>query len=746
MASHPLSEPPPSGPASGVLVRLLPFADASMEAAPMSTRSGRRATEPPPSGPVSGVVAPVLFRGEGGPGFWIRGPETSVEARLVDIDAGPCKIIRLAPNGAWFVPEPGVDYPLDTPVQITLHAGETEIGPIWVKVVAPPSLAQDNPIFGLAFQDIQFRMAREIVVLLRDLAAAGAAQLAHRSAQVREEITETSRIRSVIRALAGVNSRGTVDGLPNAVLRMTSFDEPGGILLWEGSGEWGSAPFVVDVTGYNSVYRLHFDVVSPAGPACAMTSLPRRIERLRHRQYRRGDVNGTLGVSLHHPLWPRLPQIKREVRDISFGGISFDTILDDLLFPGLTLPLIEVTDQDGEVVRLKGEVRSVGHQGDEAVARVSVSHYSWRDESRWNRLVARMLYPTTRSDETWGDPTWSLMKDAGYFNLSGKAPEHFVQLKTSYLQVDKQGASVPGLFCHAVFPADDGSVHGTVSIMKVYKSSWMLHQLAKRRGSCNVQNPRAILRDLYTRAFEHTQTDQGFRYIFAYAEADVPWNKLSHFAFAEKYVGSGKALAMPFRLMEVSVADRSPRVPDPAEIGLAVSREIGLVLGHVRRTRPACYVEALDLTPEHADLSGISRRWSQAGFMRDRAVFVARRGGVVVAAAIVECGETGANLFRLVDSMRLVALVTGGDGTFSSLVDAARDWFRERGKDAFVYFRENEDPGPAEVMKLRDLGPGVFWVIASELMPDFLEHVFESTSPRRMTAQQAEDAAPGVRR
>jgi len=85
--------------------------------------------------------------------------------------------------------------------------------------------------------------------------------------------------------------------------------------------------------------------------------------------------------------------------------------------------------------------------------------------------------------------------------------------------------------------------------------------------------------------------------------------------------------------------------------------------------------------------------------------------------------------------MRLVAMAPGGDAAFPALTDAARGWFRERRKEAFVYFRESEDPGPADVMKLRDLGPGVFWVIAAELMPEFLEHVFEATSPRVMSPE-----------
>lgn len=721
----PLSEPPPpSGPVSQVFVRLLPYGDVSSTDAPPSSRpSGRLSDMPPPSGPVSGVAAPILFRDNNGPGFWIRGPEANVEVRMIDTAFAPCKIIRLAPNGAWFVPERGVQYPLDEPLEISLHAGEREIGPLRAEVVAPPSLVHD-PIYGLSFREVPHRIAREIVRLLRDLASNGTARLAHRSPQVREEVRDPSRIRSIVRALSGVDGQGFVGGRRETPMRIASYDEPGRLILWDGTAEWGEEPYFIDIEGYNSVYRLHFGSVTAAGEGHALTSVPTRIERIRHRQHRRGDAEGHLTASFYHPLWPRMAQIKRVVRDVSFGGISFTTSLDDdLLFPGLMLPLIEIRDaRTGDLVRLKGEVRAVDQIGEEGVARMSVTHYSWRDESRWNRLIARTLYPTTQGGEERVEDVWDLYKESGYFNLSGKAPEQFDPLKQSYEKVDIQGASVPGLFCHAVFPSERG-IEATVSMMRVYRSTWMLHQIAKRRGA-----PRRILRDVYTRAFEAARFDPGLGFVVSYMDAHVPWNKLSHFAFASRHVESGNAVVLPFHFWEVNTSDRAPYVPHPPEVTPATPREIATLFRHIRQSRPDCYSDALDFVPEQVDLSSVARKWNQAGFRRERNVLVARRGNTPVAAAIVECGETGANLFRLVDNMRLFALEPGGDGAFVSLMSAARAWFRERDKEAFAYFQEDEDPGPLEAGRLRDLGDGCLWIIAAALLQDFLDHVFEVSS------------------
>jgi hypothetical protein len=325
---------------------------------------------------------------------------------------------------------------------------------------------------------------------------------------------------------------------------------------------------------------------------------------------------------------------------------------------------------------------------------------------------------------------WDLFHTAGYFNLSGKSPEEFDRLRAQFVEVGQKGACVPGLFCHAVVPSDRG-VEATVSILKAYESTWMLHQLAKRPRQPGAPGSRQILRDLYVRAFEHTQTDRKLKWALAYAEATVPWNQQTHFAFAQKHAETRLAMAMPFQLMEVRSADRSVSGDSGFEIGFAREDEVRTILAVVAATRPRPYTEALDLVDERVDLGGAASHWRREGLSREREILVARRGGVAVAAAIVESGETGTNLFRLLDGLRLIPLLLGGSAALPALLDAARAWFGARGKESFVYFREGEDPGPASITRLGDLGEGKLWIVAAEILPEFLEHVFEITSPRR---------------
>ena len=120
---------------------------------------------------------------------------------------------------------------------------------------------------------------------------------------------------------------------------------------------------------------------------------------------------------------------------------------------------------------------------------------------------------------------------------------------------------------------------------------------------------------------------------------------------------------------------------------------------------------------------------------RERVVFTARRMGVPSAAAVVETGEAGTNLFRLLDCVRVFPLREGGEKAFLALVEEARAFYRSRGKSSFVYIMEWVDMDLVARAKMRDLGPGNYWALSSQLIPELLEHVYELTAIGRNKAK-----------
>jgi hypothetical protein len=60
----------------------------------------------------------------------------------------------------------------------------------------------------------------------------------------------------------------------------------------------------------------------------------------------------------------------------------------------------------------------------------------------------------------------------------------------------------------------------------------------------------------------------------------------------------------------------------------------------------------------------------------------------------------------------------------------AAEWYRARGLDVFVHYVETEHVEYTQRAKLVDLGEGRIWILSAQLLPDFIEHLCEATTPR----------------
>lgn len=701
--------------------------------------SSRRTTEHPGSAPGSGQANANLFRGGSGPGYWIQ---SGVELCFDDLELAPFEVVRLSPEALWFVPV--ADAPVSTKLlRVSFRSRGRTIGSLRGRLV---QLGQrtERPCVGLRLVDVSIDAGRDILAMIDVLVREGVAEPAFQLSPIQEEITDVDRIRAILGSLIGVPSEGVPQSSGKlARFQIESVDVEQKRVLWARCDESGAGDeplpdgaLLLDIPGYNSVYRLHLpSQPSPAeaqGPL--MTELPIKLQRLRYRFFRRGIVRSAHRVEFRHPVWRDL-HIEADVRDVSFGGISFVTNRrEDLLFPGLVIPYLEVKTDDGKTIGLRGQVRSVATiEGEDLdVCGMSVTAYWPEGEGDWMRLASETLYPTTRTSENLTEELWSLFDDSGYFKLAGKTTEEFAELKKGFIDVGRRAAAVPRLVCQAVWPSSRG-VEASVSFLKAYQHAWMGHQLAKRPGRPPVEVPGAgqIMRDIYLRAFEHPQADPDFDWMIGFVEATVPWMNKAHIEFARQYASTGHALVLPTRMMSAVCSEASGLDHRGLQVGPATGDELALLSDHVRATRPSCYFEALDFAEERIGFEDTAQQWQNAAFDRRRVVLIARRGGSPVAAAVLETGELGTNMFRLLDSVRVFPFVDDVDGVHVALIDEARRWYKSVGRSSFLYLREDEDWSYAEAARLHDVSEPCFWIISSSILPDFLEHVCELTGRRR---------------
>lgn len=565
--------------------------------------------------------------------------------------------------------------------------------------------------------------------------AQGTPERASGPARFHEELVEPERILLALMTAASLGGRGLLRRNGRATrLVLEQVDLKSRSLHWRCAApaeSEGSPPYEAEVAGHNSVYRMRLQEGTWEGEQL-QTPLPDRLVRVRHRLHRRVSPPPATRLVLPELSGSRS---EREVLDVSFGGLGVRLLPGERLESGWVLPSCVLLTENGPPIHLRAEVRHVSVTAEgTSVCGLRVEPLTGPDAERWRELVTRSLCPTTRTDGSLVEQLWQLFIDSGYFNLASHSAEWFEDQRASFLELGRRAAHLPQLMCLAAWPSARG-VEATLASMKPYQSLWLVHQLAKRPGSApSPITTGGILRDLYVRTVEHAQGDPGFRWLGAYIEGTVPFVHRAHSGFARRMAGTGRTLLLPLRMVDVSCAEPRKALPVGMTLGPATPFERALLARELTRLRPASYLEALDLSAESLDLEAATKAWREAGLERERHILVARRQGRPLAAAVLEMGQRGANPFRLLDAVRLFPLALEAGEAREALLDAAREWYASRGRDAFVFMQEDGLDSHVDHSAARPY----LWLIAAELAPDFLEHIHTQTAGRLPTPAEKE--------
>ncbi|WP_205525947.1 hypothetical protein [Pyxidicoccus trucidator] len=648
------------------------------------------------------------------------------------------EVTRLSPTVVWVMPQGPVDTSEARTMSVYLSGRGVTLGPFFGAFIRADAETANAPV-GLQLVGVTLEQGRQLLSLLADALKHGVAEPAASALPVQDTIDEAERIRSILVAICASGNKGVLRRMGRTVrMVLERFNTETEQLEWrseEPVAEWGEAPYDIDVIGYNSAYRMKAESGSTDGNLLS-TPLPEQLFRIRHRWHRRVPAPAGASVRFHHPLWRELGEISRELVDVSFSGMCVRCRPEDLVFPGLLPPLLELHTDDGQTLNLRGEIRYVSSvRADGTVlCGLGVLPYT-SDEARWVRFVSQAASPNTRTSENLEDGLWDLFTRSGFFSLAGKSAAEFEEVRLAFRSMAKRAAEIPQLFCQAVRTSERGP-EATLSMMKPYQHTWMVHQLAKQPGKApaGVTAPGQVMRDLYVRAFEHPQSDPDFQWVVSYVEPLSPWIARSHIRYAERQMeaGSSQAFTRRVHMFDVLTQELTGRTFEGITIGTATPNEITMLADSIARTRPGCYVEALDFARESFDLSPMQARWKEFGLEREREVIIARRHGVPIAAAVLELGQQGTNLFCLLDMSRLFPLTEDGPSAYVALVDAARRWYAARRRTSFHFLCEEDEA----VQAVQEAGihggcEPYLWIISAKLVPDYLEYISELTIGRR---------------
>lgn len=553
----------------------------------------------------------------------------------------------------------------------------------------------------------------------------------------KERIEHPGRIARLLQSLAGRRARGAalteegrrVEGVACAL------DVPGERLGWRFDGPVPAAPYVLEVYGYSAVLRFEVRRHEARG-GLVLIPYPAALTRVRQRWLRRVAAHAGCAVSFSHPLWPQVT-VRRELVDISYEGLSFLTEPgEDLLHPGMRLPMVEVSLAGREPVFLTAEVRNVSRTPRGRHCGLWLKPLTEAQGRAWRELVEAQLYPHTRVEGDWDEETWRLLERAGAFLKGSREPARCEARRAAYEEAQGKLQGRPWLGYRVVRPTEDG-VEATLSVVKPYARSWLAHQLARQVPVVGLggrrRSAREALRDVYLRGYEPAQLDPDARWLFAYCDASERWMRPTQFEFARWYAHTGQTYLLDFRLMEAEVARPWP-VPEGVEVGEPTAEERERFFARLRETRPEAFREALDLVPERFGLEETRALWGAAGLVRERALRVARCGGRAVAFAVLEVAQRGLNVSNVLDGVRLVPLTEDGapeaQEAMRALLGAAADWYRARSRETFLHYVEAACVEYCERAALADLGGGKLWIISAALLPEFVEHLSALTTSR----------------
>jgi hypothetical protein len=642
----------------------------------------------------------------------------------------PLRLARLSLADLTAIAEDGTGFAVGEQCRLRLPGVLGALSTVVVDRSPHPAGGAEVTLF---FTDVTVENGLDLQTALIRLLSRGLALLPPRRARESETIRSRPRIRAMLRWLFAVGGEARLAG-PGAggiPLRAARFEpasrEP--LCFDVGADEWPAPPFSVEFLGHSSFFRFNAARSGRSGSTLAL-AMPDEMVRTRHRWQRRVAAPPDVYITFRHPQWPSLA-IRRPVRDVSLDGIGVATNrLEDLLYPGLVVPEVVIEWQDRLRLEFQAAVRHVSARpGEPEAAGLALTPRRPEDRDHWNEELYRLLYPNTRMDGSFSRDLWRMFDRSGYFSLSDKKESDFEDLRDPFEAAGRRLARAPDLGCQVVWPSRRG-IEATLSMLKIYDASTCLFHLARQRGRTpHWTSGRGILRDLYLHGLEHTLRDERLRWLIVWVQDVAHFSRLLHYDLPRRYLEDGRAHISQFHAME----GRCDRVPAPrprgAEIGPATRAEIERLLMRLAAERAPAFLDAHDLVPERFDLVPLRIAWAHAGLLREREVLVAREGDRT-AAAVLESADEGLHLFALFDCVHLFSVDGDARGLYPALLEAARAWYRGRGRRRFVYFAEGSDLAYATDAGFADLGGASLTLLPVALLPELIEQLYELTAPR----------------
>lgn len=210
----------------------------------------------------------------------------------------------------------------------------------------------------------------------------------------------------------------------------------------------------------------------------------------------------------------------------------------------------------------------------------------------------------------------------------------------------------PELSVDAVHVAEHGELVGHISVTRAYSRAWIGHQLVIREdhretAACRI----ALYNHLATVPIVIDGHQQQF--LLSYYDRSKPWHQLLFESFVDWFDDREATAVVPFDRYEVD--PRAAFAVDEAALELDQVRpdELERVVALIREQLPPLACAAFDIEASLLDRAYLYPDFAAHGIARGRRVFVVRKAGELVGAALCETGSEDLSLHNLFNLAQL---------------------------------------------------------------------------------------------
>ncbi|MBN2495468.1 MAG: hypothetical protein JXR96_12810 [Deltaproteobacteria bacterium] len=426
--------------------------------------------------------------------------------------------------------------------------------------------------------------------------------------------------------------------------------------------------------------------------------------------------------------------VRKTLIEVSGHGLAFEVQPDvDLLFPGERLGQVLVV-LPGGLVEIEAAVRSLyRRQGlDGFVCGLQILGFaSEKMRLMWERYVFAHAYPEVgigRVDDV--DLAWELLVSSKYVDeatpgLRGPLTQKYLESWRRHTKNDRLG--------HFIIVEHTGLPASTAAGSLLYPRTWLVHQFGIDERT-RKQDRRAFF-DVARRTYKSMQhllaNIADIDFIVIYADASLRWNRLTYTGFLERYPHPQECLYDEYQVFKHHL-ESVPELPgEGCEVYEADDADRRAISAHLARSLPAIETEAYCYGPDEIALDGFTADCERLGYERARRILVARdRSGVRRAAAIVETGEEGVNIFGLLNKCWLVYLSAGRSDdsrAAEALLGAAVMHYRREGKPEFIFIRRADGPAreTLEALGFEYVAPGMRFLVRQSALPAWMSYCEE---------------------